>query len=473
MIRAALLYPAGIVFLAAACSDEPDLPPLQFETEHFRYYTDEEIAVCPGLADWLEHHYAAHVQWLGVGIPAGKKIEYYKLYNMTELSEFCGSPHGDIPSGCVIGDDVYTTRSYHPHELIHVYAGELGFPPLFFVEGMAVMLGGGGGGAVNRDLPVELYVETDYFRDVAYPEFGDSYSAAGAFTRFMLDRYGKEACLGFYAAVPNEAAGAEIREAFLSIMGETLEDALAQWRTGPELTEAHIRLHLAECAAPSIEAPGAQFDGLACEDRDVLYPFSLARSFTVSGPAGVVLGLCAEGATQALLRSCDGVLSPERQLFSYTTGHLGSLRELWTDLEPGKYWLDVFSATADAALWVEIGAPVFADSCAEAQARIVGPDTTEVVFAGLLEGAGDDAPADGLADLSARFRIGEPRRAGVTRYSGFSVDLETLCLGGCPGDSTAACGDVGGTMLEADRDYTLTFADEAADSFLFGLQLSP
>ena len=67
---------------------------------------------------------------------------------------------------------------------------------------------------MDYTLDVESLIETALFQQTMYPEFGLIYAAAGSLTRFLVDRHGRDAYLGFFKTVPLNASGPEIREAF-------------------------------------------------------------------------------------------------------------------------------------------------------------------------------------------------------------------------------------------------------------------
>ena len=329
----------SLASLVVACSLEPEPLPVRFETEHFRYHAAPDRWICPGLAEWLEHHHAAHAGWLSV-MPAGK-IDYHYLHDLSEVRAACGEPHGAVPSGCVQGSSVYSWQAFHAHELIHAYTNALGGPPPFFREGIAVLLGGGAGGAIDRTLDVESFVEASAYRAVMEPEFAQTYGAAGALTRFLVDRHGRDAYLGFYAAMPEDASGQQIRGAFESAFGESLEDALEAWRAGPDVTEADIRFYLAECATPALEGPIAQIATLSCDTLGAVGSLSAIRSFSITERTGMVVGMRASRVSSARIEACTGGLRPARVLSTFEEADLGTTRELWTDLAAGDYWLYV------------------------------------------------------------------------------------------------------------------------------------
>lgn len=481
MIRVALVALGCLLPGCGGPSSPLDELPVRFETAHFRYHASAARWICPRLADWFEQDYASRTSWLGAPLESGDKIDYYLLPDLTAVGEVCGQPHGAIPSGCVVNRTVYSWQAFHPHELVHAYAGLLGAdgPPLFFNEGLAVMLGGGAGGPIDRSVDVESLVETAAYREVEEPAFTALYGPAGAFSRFLLDRHGRSAYLAFYTSVPKAASGTEIRARFQAAFSESLEDALAAWRAGPEVTEDDIRIHLTECGMPALDGPSNEIDGVACGTMDATYPLGVTRALSLAEPTGIVVRLRAPRVIRAELHPCAARLVPERSLFNFKPSQLGLTRELWTDLPAGAYWLGVTAdgsegeETADAQISVERAPAVLTDRCSDAAERSVAADTAEIVVSGTFEGASDDAPVDGLADLSTRFRVAAPRLAATTSFTPSDLDHATLCVASCPGDAAPDCfARINGSALTPDAAYTLTVAGTPGIAgYQFGLQL--
>lgn len=480
MIRLASVVLGCSLTGCAGPSGSLDELPVRFETAHFRYHTSAARWICPRLADWLEQDYASRTSWLGASLQGSDKIDYYLLADLAAVGEVCGQPHGDVPSGCVVNRTVYSWKAFHPHELVHAYAGLLGAdgPPLFFNEGLAVMLGGGAGGRIDRSVAVESLIETAAYREIQEPAFTEIYGPAGAFSRFVLDRYGRSAYLSFYASVPKAASSAEIRARFQAAFSESLEDALAAWRAGPEVTEDDIRIYLTECAMPALDAPSNEIDGVACGTMDASYPLGVTRALALAEPTGIVVRLRASRVIRAELRPCAARLVPERSLFNFKPSQLGAARELWTDLPAGAYWLGVAAdgsageETADAQVSVDRAPAILTDRCSDAAERRVAADTAEIVVSGTFEGASDDGPVDGLADLSTRFRVAAPRLAATTSFTPSDLDHATLCTASCPGDAAPDClARINGSALAPDASYTLTVAGTSGVAgYQFGLQ---
>lgn len=467
---------AAAASLLLGCSDAPVPAPVRFETAHFRYHADLDRWLCPNLGERLERDYAAESAWLGVELPAGAKVDYHYLRNRNEVAKACGRPHGATPSGCVVGADVYSWLPYHPHELVHAYAELLGnLPPLLFNEGLAVMLGGGNGGPVDRSLPMEDLVESARYSALEEPQFGETYSAAGSFVRHLVDAHGREAYLRLHATLSRDADRAAIDGAFRSTFGKSLADELAAWRGAPDEIEEDIRLHEVECTMPPLDA----FDSLPCDAGGALHSLGRIGALEITQPTGLALRVRSPLVTTVRIGACSHRLVPAREMLAYTGSQLGRTRELWTDLPADEYWIavtadgDEDAPSGDVAFSLRTGPPSFHDACADATAREVGGDVDEVVAVGSLAGATDGDPADGLADVSMRFRLVAPRVTKSTSFTPSDAAEVTLCEAGCPGAPGADCAEhVGGAALNADDVHSLTFAGTPTDAgFRFGLQL--
>ena len=342
---------AAVASLLLGCSDAPVPAPVRFETAHFRYHADLDRWLCPNLAERLEHDYAAQSAWLGVELPAGIKLDYHYLRNRDEVAARCGQPHGATPSGCVDGSDVYSWLPYHPHELVHAYAELLGnVPPLLFNEGLAVMLGGGNGGPVDRTLPMEQLVESTSYAALEEPRFGDTYSAAGSFVRHMVEAHGREAYLRLHTTLPRDAGTPAIDAAFRAAFGSSLADELAAWRAAPDEVEADIRLHEVECTTPPLDA----FDSLPCDAGGSVHSLGRIGALKLGEPSGVVLRVRSPLVSAVRIEACSSRLVPAREMLGYTSSQLDRTRELWTDLPAGDYWIAVTADGAEGAASGEV-----------------------------------------------------------------------------------------------------------------------
>ena len=125
----------GVLF-AVGCSDELDLPPIRYQTEHLRIGTDFTTPVCAGSIDRLEQH----VQRL-------ERLLDTEVSEPIELYWFTGSPPcgpGDRASGCYVRESgiVLTQYGSARHELAHAVSYLWGDPDRFYGEGVAQAFSG-------------------------------------------------------------------------------------------------------------------------------------------------------------------------------------------------------------------------------------------------------------------------------------------------------------------------------------------
>jgi hypothetical protein len=464
-----------------ACADpDADLPGLRFETEHFRYYAADDVWICPQLGTWLEHHYASLGAYLGAALPPEGKIDYYRLDRGAAASR-CG--RGDASASACFDSEkiaVYSAEIAHAHELVHAYAMWLGDPPNLFQEGLAVMLGEDGTGAIDPAAPIESALTNEAFE--AYPGgSGAMYLPAAGFVRFLVDRHGREALLVFYAQTPHLAGEVQIRASFMNAFGEDLDTALAAWRAAPSQTRERLSLHVAECASPEMKKGEGSLETLMCIGLydEGPYPLSFLRRVTLDATSGVALRIQSDRISGAQLFACEHGLTPARGLLTFTPGDIGRPHELWTDLPPDDYALHVFAEgdaadTTTATVSLEVGTPRMTDHCGDAPEWSVAPDTAEVVLVGSFEGTTDDAPVDGRLDVATRFAVATAARLKPTHYES-DVERTTLCSNSCPADAGASCTeDLGGAEVQPGSSYAVILGgSETPATYEFGLQFEP
>ncbi|MCL2188702.1 MAG: hypothetical protein FWC16_05405 [Defluviitaleaceae bacterium] len=133
-------------------------------------------------------------------------------------------------------------RANHVHEIVHVYLDRVGFPPVWLVEGMAMM------GEVKwryyeyNPLPTtnprsslldELVVQNRMRSPLwgisrHYPEsIFQTYQQSGSFVTFLYHNFGMEKLLALYAAVSHYGNSAPH---VYTIFGYTLDDLIDDWQ---------------------------------------------------------------------------------------------------------------------------------------------------------------------------------------------------------------------------------------------------
>lgn len=157
-------------------------------------------------------------------------VEFHRVTMVSQVDALTGV----FATGATRFEDgrIYSTRSYHPHELVHRVALELGDPGRFFHEGLAVALAGEPGWK-GRDLreraraalarrPFQVY--RTCFESLPRE---DAYAVAGAFVAFLIDRHGTRRMADFFRACGSR--GGRSSQAYASVFGSALEADAAAW----------------------------------------------------------------------------------------------------------------------------------------------------------------------------------------------------------------------------------------------------
>jgi hypothetical protein len=135
----------------------------------------------------------------------------------------------------------------HDHELVHLITFAVGRPPAFFIEGAAVAF----------ELPAWYttagnpgwYPIIDLLTARSLDPAG--YLLAGAYTRYLIDRFGMDAYLEFYGSLERSADLETITAAHFTAFSEPLEDSIAAFdRERRDCEHERFRFKLIECAGP-------------------------------------------------------------------------------------------------------------------------------------------------------------------------------------------------------------------------------
>jgi hypothetical protein len=128
---------------------------------------------------------------------------------------------------------IMSVRGFHPHEIVHRVAGELGNPGLLFHEGLAVALGDKGrvgGQRVDRlaRRALERRAFEEYLRGFRGFPPEEAYAVAGSFVGSLLRRYSVDQVVAFFRACGGR--GVPCPEAFARVFGASLEQAVTEWQ---------------------------------------------------------------------------------------------------------------------------------------------------------------------------------------------------------------------------------------------------
>ena len=166
-----------------------------------------------------------------LGLRLSGRVEYYRC----ERAEDVAAATGIYATGVTAPRDgrIYSVHDYHPHELVHALAGQLGSAGAFFDEGLAVAVSGEAprrGAELDR-LAGQSLRERPLSRLVAgfealEPRAG--YALAGSFVAFLIEAHGVARVVDFLRECGR--AGADRGAAFQAVFGQSLDEAGAAWR---------------------------------------------------------------------------------------------------------------------------------------------------------------------------------------------------------------------------------------------------
>ncbi|MEJ7732934.1 MAG: hypothetical protein WKG00_27525 [Polyangiaceae bacterium] len=371
------------------CSDTLPEFTKRFETEHFVYFVEDGAPEpCAGTGDWLETYFTAYSQFLGVDLPPPLKILYYRLGSLESVAAFdCGA----VAGACARFPAIYSTSAVHPHEMVHIAAALLGEPPLLFEEGLAEVLGcrpvEDSIGLPGTSAPIESLVETAAFDGYREADISGAYAASKAFVKRLIDRFGADAFLSFYARAPRLGLRITIDQVFREEFGESIDEAFAEWRTQPPGYSDDSCLRVAECSSsipPLVDGDvtmGCGTTGSSALNHEALRRFDIPEGRMVN-----IRTRPAHSESQLLsvvnFQRCAGgyVLGNAEETARYTIeddGNFGIHAEVSSaafalDVPPGDY-LAWFSSLGDATVSVELedqASPMRAADCNPAEAPL-------------------------------------------------------------------------------------------------------
>ncbi|MFY0531164.1 hypothetical protein [Nannocystis pusilla] len=262
--RLALLLAA----LGLACDP---LPPVRHEGVHVRVAPDPGLELCGGTLAHMDDFVARVSAEFGVDPPIGDdRFTYYWL----DPEDFGKrTPCPDAVAGCAVYDGVYSKVAPLDHELVHSVSFAYGVGPQIFVEGLARAYEGleaWRSPQPQRPRDVWKFVSANWIAPL-------DYDVAGAFTSYLIARFGLDVFLTMYAGLGLVAREGAIDRAFKTHftvdLARTIDDFTAD---GGDCLHEHADPKLSECGAPEIAWDGeyaAEFRRLACEQEDAVGPY--------------------------------------------------------------------------------------------------------------------------------------------------------------------------------------------------------
>jgi hypothetical protein len=199
---------------------------LAAQTDRFAFYTQGQGAKVD--AQRSEKFLGEVEQELGHHLTT--RAEYYRYADASAVQAGTGQRATGVtyPGQAAI----HTAEAFHAHEIVHLVAGTMGDPGVFFQEGLAVALGDKGkwnGRAVDkvlRDRKVKVTSMTTATRSFAALDTEVSYPLAGSFVSYLIKAHGLKQVADFFRSCKRADAAPA---AFLATFGQSLDDAGKAW----------------------------------------------------------------------------------------------------------------------------------------------------------------------------------------------------------------------------------------------------
>lgn len=430
-----------VVFLLAGCAD-PKLPDQVIEGRHVRYhYWADMGAPCPEAIEQMDRFIELLAAKVKRPPPLGYRVDYYRVRDAEAVREYC------VPkaASCAFENKVYSTEWTFDHELAHAFLNHFANPPLLFLEGAAMMFECGPArwsGVPIAKVDLEPLIDDDAWGNALSET---NHLAAGAFSRWLVDRHGLEAFIRFYETAEYKSSRAQVNAKFRAAFGVELSDALAEWHAGPVARDGEFCLPVEDLcdAEPEFRLDTAATkqsvtSEVTCVKRVSVFevddvPVTRVR-FTASEPDRILK-----------VRPCDPSGSAGQQLnhtfFGAGTTNLrdGKWIDSWSTLRPGRYSLSLENTKLSyprsvssppggtASIEVEAHGPVISDSCS-AQPIPVPDDSWTMHFS-----LGGDGGVLQLVPASERRIVGVYGRFAEGSLCSGCVS-PTACVSVKPGD---------------------------------------
>jgi len=251
MKRALFFAPVlALLAFATCCSDSSTAPYIKgnalmeltqtIETENFvfHYTPGDNVEV-----DRSEAYHRWAVAFLNVTCP--KRVDYYKLKDREQFVKLSNS----WATGFALIDpyEVWTYLPWQNHECMHLYSMLFGWPPAFFLEGLAVayQVDPARGDFEAREKSGErvhdivrryrqegrLYPVTAIIDRVGWyaNDYTTTYLEAGSFVRYLADVHGIERLKEVFRKMGQNDERADVKAKFAAIYGRTVEEVEKEW----------------------------------------------------------------------------------------------------------------------------------------------------------------------------------------------------------------------------------------------------
>ena len=366
---------------------------------HFAYHARvEDAAICGDLLATLERHFYHLQSLLGFEWPPGRTINYYKFVDVSDFVE--NSPCPKASGGCTDGNGVYTYDAFEQHELVHAYLWHLGSPLTVVKEGAAVAL------ACNQSIAESPTLSLADSVQVQQPlDDPRVYDTGGRLVRYLLDQYGPESFIRFYAAVGSPVTFSDFDHVAREMFGVSTE---AIW-------SAALATHASCPPTFACSREALSGDGTALAVTPVCGLQSDNRTFAIT--AGGDVAIAAPASTR--IGSCDSI--PFAQTLAST--YLGGASQVGLlQLAAGRYYLDFPSAATGDLAVLEPNQPWAGNDCSALQPFVVEGDQYETIAI---------AVPQGTSSWAIKLRFVDHQRLTISRTSSSPPSLKLFACPGC------------------------------------------
>ena len=198
---------------------------LTAQTQHFSFYSRDNQKVDSQKTE----RYLGQVEQL-LGQQVEGRAEYYRYATAQELAAGTGT----YAAGLTLAHSgqIHSTQAFHAHEIVHLVAGQLGNPGVFFQEGLAVAIGneakwqGKDVDSLARKAAAGAKVSSFVARFDSM-DADTAYAVAGSFVNRLIKTHGIAKVVEFFRAC--NPAGTNTAVAFAHTFGQNIDEAGAAW----------------------------------------------------------------------------------------------------------------------------------------------------------------------------------------------------------------------------------------------------
>lgn len=288
----------GLVGLVLGCN----LPEVQQEGAHVQIAADPGLSLCGDGLGHMDRFVELLAGELGREPPTGRdRITYYLLRDGDFRERtICVTER----EGCAVGGDVFVTFGPADHELVHALTWADGVSAAFLLEGLAHAHEGLRVDHEYADAEIGSGLTIDAAIVARKQGWlpGEQYPLAGAFTAFLLERFGGPAYMRVYRRLQFADGPGLVSRALEAELGASLAELAEEFdATRRDCPPLAFKRKLIECSAPELAWDGerlAAFRTLACAQDDVVGPFNadtLVVHHTLVVPADATYTVTAVG----------------------------------------------------------------------------------------------------------------------------------------------------------------------------------